>query len=202
MNDNNPIAHLSHLDTLLQQELAYEQAGHARSLQESRYASHIAESDCRFPVSLGDAAYNALDQLVLTLRYEVDDDLIDNDFEPGHPLAFFYFTSDGQLREHPHQYYIEQAGTGFVSITVPNTAAVGTLRALADSRLIGIRLSIDTTSYRVMHEALSAVMRADNEGPSGHGERLVRLRNILMGNEKPRFRSLPRLSLPWLNTSQ
>lgn len=203
MNDNNPIAHLQRLDTLLEQELAYEQEGYARSLQADRYASHIAESDCRYPVALGDAAYNALDQLVLTVRYEVDDNMVDNDFEPGHPLAFFYFAEEGQrVREHPHQYYIEQAGTGFVSIAVPNAAALGTLRALADSQMLGIRLSIDTTSYRVMHEALSTVMRADNGGAAGHGERLVRLRNIMAGNEQPRFRSLPRLSLPWLNLSQ
>ena len=203
VNASNPIAHLQRLDTLLQQELACEQAGYARSLQESRFASRIAESDCRYPVSLADAAYNALDQLVLTVRYEVDDDLVDNDFEPGHPLAFFYFADDGgSLREYPHQYYIEQAGTGFVSVALPNAAALGTLRALAEKRLLGIRRSIDTTSYRVMHEALSAVMRADNEGATGHEGRLVRLRNILAGNAEPAFRRLPRLSLPWLNATQ
>ena len=203
MNASTPIAHLQRLDTLLQQELACEQAGYARSLQESRFASRIAESDCRYPVALADAAYNALDQLVLTVRYEVDDDLVDNDFEPGHPLAFFYFSDDGgSLREHPHQYYIEQAGTGFVSVALPNAAALGTLRALAEKRLLGIRRSIDTTSYRVMHEALGAVMRADNEGSTGHEGRLVRLRNILAGNAEPAFRRLPRLSLPWLNATQ
>ena len=196
MNDTNPIAHLQRLDDLLQQEMAYEQASYARSLQAERFATHIAESDCRYPVTLGDAAYNALDQLVLTLRYEVDDDLVDNDFEPGHPLSLFHFADDGQtLREHPRQYYIEQAGVGFVSIALPNAAALGTLRTLAEKHLVGIRLSVDTTSYRVMHEALAAVQRTDSP-------RLLRLRNILAGNAEPAFRRLPRISLPWLNDSQ
>lgn len=198
MNDSNPIAHLQHLDDLLRQELAYEQEGYARSLQADRYASHIAEGDCRYPVSLGDAVYNALDQLVLTIRYEVDE-LVDSDFEPGHPLAFFFFSEDNQsLREHPHQYYIEQAGAGFVSVALPSPAALGTLRALADRHLLGIRLSIDTTSYRIMHEALAAVAKLNDGG----NPNALRLRDVLLGRATPRFRSLPRLSLPWLNSRQ
>ncbi len=199
MNGNNTAAHFSRLADLLRQEMDYELSGYTRSLDSHRYASRIAESDCRYPVSLGDAAYNALDQLVLTLRYDSGDDgesLDQNDFEPGHPVSLFHFAADNSsLREHPQQYYIAQCGAGCLGIIVPTATALATLRALAARHLLGVRLSVDTTSYRVMLDALGAAQRAEGEG-------FRRLRDVLLGNAEAHFRTLPRLSLPWLNASQ
>ena len=196
MENTNPISSLQRLAELLRMEMAYERETHARTLASNHFGSTIHEPDCRYPVTLGASSYNALDQLLLPVSYEVSDDEVDTDFEPGKPVSFFYLADDGSsLRELPIQGYVEQVDIGSLAVSIPTRAALQSLRAHADSRLLGIRLCIDTTSYRVMLDALSAAQRSTDE-------RFVRLRDTLIGSRQPSFRSLPRLSFPWLNASQ
>ena len=196
MDNTNPTSSLQRLAELLRLEMAYERETHARTLASNHYGSTIHEPDCRYPVTLGNSSYNALDQLVLPISYDVADDETDTDFEPGKPVSFFFLADDGSaLRELPIQGYIEHADVGSLTVSIPTRAAFQSLRAHADSRLLGIRLCIDTTSYRVMLDALSSAMRSTDE-------RFIRLRDTLIGPRQPSFRSLPRLSFPWLNASQ
>ena len=196
MDNTNPTSSLQRLAELLRLEMAYERETHARTLASNHYGSTIHEPDCRYPVTLGNSSYNALDQLVLPISYDVADDETDTDFEPGKPVSFFFLSDDGSaLRELPIQGYIEHADVGSLTVSIPTRAAFQSLRAHADSRLLGIRLCIDTTSYRVMLDALSSAMRSTDE-------RFVRLRDTLIGPRQPSFRTLPRLSFPWLNASQ
>lgn len=196
MENTNPISSLQRLAELLRMEMAYERESHARTLASNHFGSTIHEPDCRYPVTLGASSYNALDQLVLPVSYDVSDDETDTDFEPGKPVSFFYLADDGSaLRELPIQGYIEKADIGTLAVSIPTRAALQSLRAHADSRLLGVRLCIDTTSYRVMLDALSSAQRSTDE-------RFVRLRDTLIGSRQPSFRSLPRLSFPWLNASQ
>ena len=197
MNDSkNPIASLQRQAELLKMELDYERASHARTLAASHFGSDIHEPDCRYPITLGSSSYNALDQLILSLSYSVAEDETDNDFEPGRPLSFFYLDDhDGQLRELPHQCYIEQADVGVLSVTVPGKSAMQSLFAFSQNHLLGIRLCVDTTSYRVMLDALASAIRSDDK-------KFIHIRNTLISTNPPSFRSLPRLSFPWLNPSQ
>ena len=195
MSDTNPISSLQRLAELLKMEMAYERETHARTLANNHYSSNIHEADCRYPVTLGTNAYNALDQLVLTLTYEVADDETDSDFEPGKTVSFFFLATDGTLHELPMQCFVEQADVGTLTVALPTRAALQSLRAHAEAHLLGVSLCVDTTSYRVMLDALSAAMRSDDE-------RFIRLRDTLIGPRQPTFRHLPRLSFPWLNASQ
>jgi superfamily I DNA and/or RNA helicase len=177
-------------------EMQYEQEAYARTLTDGLFATHVQEPSCRYPITLGASEYNTLDQLILTISYEVGDEESETDFEPGKPVAFFYVNDDGsQLHELPHQCYIEQAGIGLLSVTVPGKSALHSIRSLAQNRLLGVRLCVDTTSYRVMLDALSTLVRTDNE-------KIIHLRNTLLGTLQPNFRHLPRLSFPWLNPDQ
>lgn len=192
----NPITALHRQVELLQKEMNYERETYARSLTADRIGSRVQEPGCRYPISLGSSEYNALEQLVLTISYEVADDETDSDFEPGKPVSFFYLSADGlEVKELPHQCYVEQAEVGVMTISVPGKSAVQSIRALVENHLLGVQIGIDTISYRVMLEALSAAMRSDNE-------KFVHLRDTLIGAVKPAFRQLPRLSFPWLNISQ
>lgn len=192
----NPVNSIQRQVELLKMEMAYEREVYARSLAADRVGSRVQEPGCRYPISLGASSYNALDQLVLTVTYELSDDETESDFEPGKPVSFFYLSEDGQqVREVPHQCYLEAVAEGVVDIAVPNRSSVQSIHALAENHLLGIQIGIDTTSYRVMLEALSEVMRSENE-------KFVRLRDVLLGLRTPQFRTLPRLSLPWLNLSQ
>ena len=193
---NNPISSLTRQVELLQREMAYERDTYARQLSPNRIGSRVQEPGCRYPVTLGGNTNNALEQLVLTISYELDPDEVETDFEPGKPVAFFHLTDDGQqIKELPHQCYVEQADAGVLTISVPGRNALQSIRAMAENHLLGIQIGIDTTSYRVMLDALHQAMRSDDA-------KFIHLRDTLLGITQPRFRSLPRLSFPWLNISQ
>ena len=192
----NPIAALQKQSELLKKEMVYERENYAKALTADRIGSRMQEPGCRYPISLGHSEYNALDQLVLTLFFEVADDETDMDFEPGKPVNFFYLSDNGQaVKETPYQCYVEQVDVGVMSVALPNKSALQSLKALEETHLLGVQLCIDTTSYQVMQEALASAMRSDNE-------KFVHLRDTLIGTLRPSYRRLPRLSFPWLNRSQ
>ncbi|MBR2959742.1 MAG: AAA family ATPase [Bacteroidales bacterium] len=192
----NTATYFSRLRELVGLELREEQEAYRRSLEHRGLgaADGIREPSCRYPVSLGASDYNAMGQLTLELRYEVADDEVELDFEPGRPVTLFYLANDG-AKEMPHQCYVELVRDGAMTISVPSKAAIQSIRSLADRNLIGVQLGVDNTSFRVMDGALTEAARKEDE-------RFVRLRDVLLDNAKPSFRSLPRLSFPWLNRSQ
>ncbi len=193
---NNPIASLQRQAELLKKEMDYDRETYAKALTADRIRSRMQEPGCRYPITLGRSEYNVLDQLVLTLTYEVAEDETDLDFEPGKPVSLFYLSDDGQsVKELPYQCYVEQVDVGIMGIALPNKSALQSIKALDENHLLGIQLGIDMTSYRVMQEALSEAMRSDHE-------KFVHLRDTLIGTLKPNYRNLPRLSFPWLNLSQ
>ena len=167
--------YFSHLRELVALELREEQQSYQRSL-EAKGASLtgcIQEPACRYPVHLGNNAYNPLGQLTLELRYEVGEDEVELDFEPGKPATVFYLT-DGGAKELPHQCYVELVGDGVMTVSLPSKSALQSIKDLAEHHLLGVQLGIDNTSYRVMQEALSEAERKEDE-------KFVHLRNILIG---------------------
>ena len=199
MERNTSIAHLQELDALLKMEFDYETAAYNRSLSEGNISGRTNEPDCKYPVTIGGSGYNTLNQLIVTVVYDSDEDAIDNDFEPGSPVSFFYIGTDSSLgdavKEMPYTCFVDSFKDGVIQIQLPNKAALMTLMSWSDHRLIGVRVSIDGTSYRVMHESLHAAMHSVDD-------KFVQLREVLSGNMKPRFRHLPPVTLPWLNDTQ
>ena len=188
--------YFSHLRELVALELEEERRAYQRSLEEKQASlgGSIREAACRYPVRLGNTAYNALGQLTMELHYEVGEDEVELDFEPGKPATMFYM-ADAGAKELQHQCYVEWVGDGVMTVSLPSKAAEQSIRDTAVRHLLGVQLGIDNTSYRVMTEALSEAEHSDNE-------RFVRLREVLLGQRPPSFRMLPRLSFPWLNPSQ
>ena len=192
----NAGTYFSHLRELVSLELEEERQAYRRSL-EAKGASLtgiIQESGCRFPVKLGNTAYNALGQLTLDVRYEVAEDEVELDFEPGKPVTFFYLSGEA-AKEVPSQCYVERVTDGAMTLSVPSRAACQSIRDLAERHLLGVQIGVDNTSFGVMADGLREAERRDDE-------RFVRLRNVLLGNASPAFRSLPRVPFPWLNASQ
>ena len=192
----NVCTYFTHLRELVAQELREEQQAYRQSLEKKGafLSGSIQEPGCRYPVRLGSEAYNALGQLTLDLHYEVSEDEVELDFEPGKPVTLFYLT-DSTAKELPHQCYVERVGDGAMTISLPSKAALQSIKDLSQRYLLGTQLGIDNTSFRVMQESLSEAERKEDE-------RFVRLRNVLIGNAQPSFRKLPTLSFPWLNRSQ
>ena len=192
----NAATYFARLRELVNLELREEQEAYRQSLEHRGLgaADGIREPACRYPVSLGASDYNAMGQLTLELRYEMGDDEVELDFEPGKPVTLFYLAGDG-AKEVPHQCYVELVRDGALTVSLPSKAALQSIRSLADRNMMGVQLGVDNTSFRVMDDALVDAARKEDE-------RFVRLREVLLGNAKPSFRSLPKLSFPWLNPSQ
>ena len=178
-------------------ELKEEQESYRRSLEEkgASLTGAIHEPSCRYPVRLSNLGHNPMGQLTAEFRYEVDEDEVELEFEPGKPVTFFYLSDGKGCTPLPHQGYVEGVGDGVMSISLPSKAALQSIKDIGERHLLGLQLGVDNTSFRVMMESLSEAARKEDE-------RFVRLRNVLVGNAKPSFRTLPRLSFPWLNPSQ
>lgn len=196
-NNRTSISRLAKLDELLRLEHDYEAAAYSRSLSAFNISGRANESDCKYPVGIGNVCYNALNQLVLTVTYESDADEQENDFEPGQSVAFFYLAkqADSGVVELPFTCFVDSCGDDVLQIQLPNKSALMSIQDRALHNLLGVRVAIDGTSYRVMHESLHAAMNSDNE-------KFVRLRETLVGNLRPRFRTLPPVQFPWLNDTQ
>ena len=189
--------YFSRLREMVSQELQEERESYRRSFEQrglSMSGALICEPSCRYPIALDDTSYNAMGQLTLSLRYEVSEDEMELDFEPGQPVTFFFF-HENSPKELSHQGFVELVGDGMMTVSLPNIAAAQSLRSTAAHHPLGVQLGVDNTSFRVMTEALHAAESTDTE-------RFVRLRDVLLGNRPPAFRSLPQVSFPWLNPSQ
>ena len=101
MGEMTSISRLSYLDELLKMEQEYEAEAYSRSLSSGNISGRANESDCKYPIVIAGSGYNALDQLIMTVTYETDGDEVENDFEPGQPVAFFFLSDDGKSVELP-----------------------------------------------------------------------------------------------------
>ena len=93
----NTGTYFSRLRELVAMELREEQESYRRSL-EAKGASltgAIHEPACRYPIHLGNNAYNPMGQLTVELRYEIEEDEVELEFEPGKPATLFYLQEAG-----------------------------------------------------------------------------------------------------------
>lgn len=180
---------------LLRMELAYELRAYQQHLENGNISGRANTSSLHYPVTLGQINRNALDQITLPIYYDADE-TSDSDFEPGKPIMLFRVSNDGsQIIELPHQCYIDHVSEGCITIAVPSINIYNSFKSIASQHLIGIQLCTDTTSYKVMLEALTKAIHSENPD-------FCRLRDTLIGTLAPRFRQLPQVSFPWLNRSQ
>ena len=160
----NVSKYFSRLRELVALELEEEQSAYRRSIDERRnlLGGSICEPECRYPVTIGNADYNALGQLTVELRYETLESEVEIDFEPGKPITFFYLAADS-AKEVQHQCYVELVGDGRMVVSLPGKAALQSLHDLAARHLLGVQLGVDSTSFRVMDSALREAERSERE---------------------------------------
>lgn len=190
----NSISHLQHLADLLRKELAYEQENYRHSLTANHISGRLHESGIHYPVEIRNTEYNALNHLILTISFETDEDLPDNDFEPGKAVQFFRIDKDEVIRI-GSTCFVDQVGDGTMRIRLMDKSIIVALKTTLANHLVGIQVGIDTTSYQVMQDSLSAAMRSTNE-------HFLHLRETLIGPLHPAFRHQPPLNFPWLNEVQ
>ena len=206
--------------TLLQLEYYTEKEAFRKLTEQMGMQRKVKRGDAWFPLQVGKSFYNSLNQTAIEVFRTSDQD-IEHNFEFGRPVMFFMVKKMGknenqgstalQLSENANQKvqssnlkvqsikYFSFTGTvSYVDgdrmvITVPDSAPLLDLQQSTEP--IGVQLSFDETSYKLMFEALDRVMKAKNN-------RLAYLRDLFYSHQKAGRFSFEPMKFPWLNPTQ
>ena len=206
--------------TLLQLEYYTEKEAFRKLTEQMGMQRKVKRGDAWFPLRVGKSFYNSLNQTAIEVFRTSDQD-IEHNFEFGRPVMFFMVkkmgkneNQDSTALQQPenanHKVQISNlkvqsikyfSFTGTVSyvdgdrmvITVPDSAPLLDLQQSTEP--IGVQLSFDETSYKLMFEALDRVMKAKNN-------RLAYLRDLFYSHQKAGRFSFEPMKFPWLNPTQ
>ena len=223
MEQISPIQALLQQRTLLQLEYYTEKEAFRKLTEQMGMQRKVKRGDAWFPLQVGKSFYNSLNQTAIEVFRTSDQD-IEHNFEFGRPVMFFMVKKMGknenqgntalQQPENPSDAYhkVQSSNlkvqsikyfsfTGTVSyvdgdrmvVTVPDSAPLLELQQSTDP--IGVQLSFDETSYKLMFEALDRVMKAKNN-------RLAYLRDLFYSHQKAGRFSFEPMKFPWLNPTQ
>ena len=223
MEQISPIQALLQQRTLLQLEYYTEKEAFRKLTEQMGMQRKVKRGDAWFPLQVGKSFYNSLNQTAIEVFRTSDQD-IEHNFEFGRPVMFFMVKKMGknenqgntalQQSENPSDanHKVQSSNlkvqsikyfsfTGTVSyvdgdrmvITVPDSAPLLELQQSTDP--IGVQLSFDETSYKLMFEALDRVMKAKNN-------RLAYLRDLFYSHQKAERFSFEPMRFPWLNPTQ
>ena len=162
----------------------------------------VDRGDAWFPVVAGRSYYNSLNQLCIEVHRShngVDDtDADDHNFEFGRPVEFFRIEKTSHA-SHPSSpiSHLMKGSVSYVDgdrmvIAVADGAPLIDLQATDAS--LGVMLSFDETSYRLMFEALERTMRAKG--------RLGYLRDLFYSRQRAETFSFPDQGFQYLNKTQ
>ena len=202
MEQISPIQALLQQRTLLQLEYYTEKEAFRKLTEQMGMQRKVKRGDAWFPLQVGKSFYNSLNQTAIEVFRTSDQD-IEHNFEFGRPVMFFMVKKMGknenQGRKVQSIKYFSFTGTvSYVDgdrmvITVPDSAPLLDLQQSTEP--IGVQLSFDETSYKLMFEALDRVMKAKNN-------RLAYLRDLFYSHQKAGRFSFEPMKFPWLNPTQ
>ena len=187
----NAIQSLLRQRELLKLEYTAEKEEFQRLTETWGVARKVKRGDCWYPARTGRSYYNSLNSLVIEI-FRDDDTEIEHNFEPGKQVMFFSVDGSDSL------HYLKFGGT--VSYAEENRMVVSvsdpaTVSHLQSTERLGVQLSFDETTYRLMTEALERAINAK-------GNRLAELRDTFYGLLPTATLQLQPLQFPWLNASQ
>lgn len=223
MEQISPIQALLQQRTLLQLEYYTEKEAFRKLTEQMGMQRKVKRGDAWFPLQVGKSFYNSLNQTAIEVFRTSDQD-IEHNFEFGRPVMFFMVkkmgknenqgntalqqpenASDANHKDQNSNLKVQSikyfSFTGTVSyvdgdrmvITVPDSAPLLELQQSTDP--IGVQLSFDETSYKLMFEALDRMMKAKNN-------RLAYLRDLFYSHQKAGRFSFEPMKFPWLNPTQ
>ena len=223
MEQISPIQALLQQRTLLQLEYYTEKEAFRKLTEQMGMQRKVKRGDAWFPLQVGKSFYNSLNQTAIEVFRTSDQD-IEHNFEFGRPVMFFMVKKMGKnenqgntalqqpenasdanhkvqnsnLKGQSIKYFSFTGTVSYVDgdrmvVTVPDSAPLLELQQSTDP--IGVQLSFDETSYKLMFEALDRVMKAKNN-------RLAYLRDLFYSNQKAGRFSFAPMKFPWLNPTQ
>ena len=223
MEQISPIQALLQQRTLLQLEYYTEKEAFRKLTEQMGMQRKVKRGDAWFPLQVGKSFYNSLNQTAIEVFRTSDQD-IEHNFEFGRPVMFFMGKKTGKnenqgstalqqsknpsdanhkvqssnLKVQSIKYFSFTGTVSYVDgdrmvITVPDSAPL--LELQQSTEPIGVQLSFDETSYKLMFEALDRVMKAKNN-------RLAYLRDLFYSHQKAGRFSFEPMKFPWLNPTQ
>ena len=176
--------------TLLQLEYYTEKEAFRKLTEQMGMKRKVKRGDAWFPLQVGKSFYNSLNQTAIEVFRTSDQD-IEHNFEFGRPVMFF--RGEEQIKYFSFTGTVSYVDGDRMVITVPDSAPLLDLQQSTEP--IGVQLSFDETSYKLMFEALDRVMKAKNN-------RLAYLRDLFYSQQKAGRFSFAPMKFPWLNPTQ
>lgn len=223
MEQISPIQALLQQRTLLQLEYYTEKEAFRKLTEQMGMQRKVKRGDAWFPLQVGKSFYNSLNQTAIEVFRTSDQD-IEHNFEFGRPVMFFMVKKMGKnenqgntalqqpenasdanhkvqssnLKVQSIKYFSFTGTVSYVDgdrmvVTIPDSAPLLELQQSTDP--IGVQLSFDETSYKLMFEALDRVMKAKNN-------RLAYLRDLFYSHQMAGRFSFEPMKFPWLNPTQ
>ena len=184
--------------TLLQLEYYTEKEAFRKLTEQMGMQRKVKRGDAWYPLRVGKSFYNSLNQRAIEVFRTSDQD-IEHNFEFGRPVMFFKVKNEeGRVKISTLKYFSFTGTVNYVDgdrmvITVPDSAPLLDLQQATEE--IGIQLSFDETSYKLMFEALDRTMKAKNN-------RLAYLRDLFYSHQKAAKFTFEPMRFPWLNPTQ
>ena len=184
--------------TLLQLEYYTEKKAFRKLTEQMGMQRKVKRGDAWYPLRVGKSFYNSLNQRAIEVFRTSDQD-IEHNFEFGRPVMFFKVKNEeGRVKNSTLKYFSFTGTVNYVDgdrmvITVPDSAPLLDLQQATEE--IGIQLSFDETSYKLMFEALDRTMKAKNN-------RLAYLRDLFYSHQKAAKFTFEPMRFPWLNPTQ
>ena len=174
---------------LLQLEYQTEKEAYRQQTEIVGMGRKVKRGDAWWPLRVSKSYYNSLNQLAVEV-YRTSDTDIEHNFEYGRSVVFF--TEDSGIRYFPFTGVVSYVDGDRMVVTVPDNTRIIDLQG---AEKVGVQLSFDETSYRLMMEALDRAIR-------GKG-RLGYLRDLFYTpHQKPETFSFQPMHFPYLNRTQ
>lgn len=197
MDNSSPILELTRQRMLLQVEYACEKENFRRQTEAFGIQRKVKRGDAWYPIKTGRTYYNSLNQEVLEIIRQDESD-IEHNFEYGRPVCFFTINehakgNEKSIRYLPFTATVSYAEADRMVVVMPDSSRI--LELQRSEMPVGIQLSFDETSYRLMFEALDRVINA-------RSGRLAYLRDLFYSGMKAGRFTFGPTRFPWLNPSQ
>ena len=195
-NNANAIQMLQQQRLLLQLEYETEKEAYRQQTESIGIGRKVKRGDAWWPLRVGKSYYNSLNQLAVEVYRTTDND-IEHNFEFGRPVMFFAFDNASDAKVSAIRYFRFAGAVSYVDgdrmvVTVPDNAP---LIDLQGTEGVGVQLSFDETSYRLMMEALDRAIRG--KGRMGYLRDLFYNKNV-----KPETFTFQPIHFPYLNRTQ
>ena len=189
MSQGSPIQALEQQRLLLQLEYQTEKETFRKQTEEMGVQRKVKRGDAWYPLKVDKSYYNSLNQLAVEV-IRTSDQEIEHTFEFGKTVMFFSCEGN-KIKYLPFTATVSYVDGDRMVCIIPNN---GYLVTLQNTQNLGVQLSFDETSYRLMMEALDRAIK-------GKG-RLGYLRDLFYTHQKAETFVFPPMHFPYLNQTQ